>query len=163
MDLKQKLFVFFLIFIIVFPFFFSKKNLSITKQISLPNITIKNGEFVSYDPNLTKKGDFKYLSYFNDNNYIFDKAYVFLVDKNSSLNSKKIKYHNNYYLYDSIYKTPEYTYISPYAIYNDKTKILTAYKLKFFNKKVRGFATKMIDKNDILIAQNVDYIIKDKK
>jgi len=160
MDLKEKVFILFLIAVISFPFFFSKKEININKKTILPNISISNANFKSYNINLEKKGYFSKLDYFNQNNYTAYNLKMVFLDKNSTLYAKKMHYNKTYKFFHPIYINENYTYKAKNAIYNDKNKTLTAYDFQFFNQNIDGKGKKMIYKNDILIADNIDYIIK---
>ena len=160
MGLKEKLFILFLIGVIFFPFFFSKKEIKIEKKIKLPYIELKNGFFKTYDEILKENGNFKTLQYFNSKYYISKKLKIKFLDKNSSLFAKKLVFNGKYNFFDAKYITPTYTYLAKKAIYDDKTKILIAYNFKFFNEKIDGKGLEMIYKDDKIIADNIIYTIK---
>ena len=160
MGLKEKLFILFLIIVIVFPFFFSTKEIKIDKKIKLANIVIQNGKFMYYKKELQKTGSFDNLDYFSQNNYILDKMKIKFLDKNATLFSKKMIFNGVYNLYNMKYKTKDYTYLAKYAIHYEKEDKTVAYNFTFLNKKVDGKGEKMVYKNDILLADNITYIIK---
>lgn len=160
MDLKEKIFILFLIVAITFPFFFSKKEINIQKEIKLPNIVIKKANFKSYNKILEKNGNFETLNYFNQNNYTATNLKVNFLTKKSKLYAKKMEYNLVYNFFNATYINKDYTYKSKYAIYNDKNKTLTAYNFTFFNKNIDGKGEKMVYKNDILTAYNIVYNIK---
>jgi len=160
MGLKGNLFILFIIVIILFPFFFSKKEIKFKKEINLATFIIKDGKFKIYNKKVEKSGNFKNLNYYNNNNYLLDNAEIKFFDKNSSLKSKKIVYNGVYNLKDAIYKTIDYKYIAEKAIYDDKQDRLIAYNFEFFNQKIDGKGDKMIYQNNILKADNIKYNIK---
>ena len=160
MGIKEKTFVLFLIIVITFPFFFSKKNIQIEKKIKLPNITIKEGDFKSYNISLEKTGKFQKLDLYSQNNYITYNIKINFLKKHGTLYAKKMIYKNVYNFFNTTYITNDYTYKAKKAIYNEKNKILTAYNFKFFNKKIDGKGDKMVYKNDILTGYNIAYTIK---
>ena len=160
MGLKEKLFILFLIGIIFFPFFFSKKEIKIERNILLPYIEVKNGFFKTYNKILKKDGSFKELQYFNTKNYISKNLQIKFLDKNSTLFAEKLIFNGKYNFFDTKYITPTYTYLAKKAIYDDKTKILIAYNFTFFNDKIDGKGIEMIYKDDKIVADNIIYTIK---
>ena len=160
MGLKEKLFIFFLIGIIFFPFFFSKKEIKIEKKIKLPYVSLKNGNFKTYNTILKKDGEFEKLDFFNKNDYTSYNLKIKFLDKNSTLFTKQLIFNGKYNFFNVKYITPTYIYLAKKAIYDEKTKILTAYNFQFFNEKINGKGKKMVYKNDTIIADNIIYTIK---
>jgi hypothetical protein len=160
MDIKKLIFILSIFGIIVFPFLFSKKEITFQKSINLPNFAIKDAKFSIYKGPIQKKGEFK-------NGYIYNKAYVSeyitikFFDKNSTLQAKKLVYNQIYNFVDATYKTTEYTYIANKGSYDEQNNIFTSEKFRFFNQKIEGKGINLLYKNDILTADNILYIIKD--
>jgi len=160
MGLKEKLFILFLIIVIIFPFFFSTKEIKVDKKIKLANIIVKNGDFMYYKRELQKTGTFENLDYFSQNNYVVNKMVMKFLDKNATLFSKKMVFDGVYNFYNMKYKTQDYIYLAKYAIYYDKEDKTVAYNFRFYNQKIDGKGKKMVYKNDILLADNIIYTIK---
>ena len=160
MDLKEKLFAIFLVIVIVFPFFFQKKEIIVKNKISLPSMTLDNGNFKQYDTNLKKTGTFKHLDFYNNNYYKTNNLTIHFLDKNSTLITKKLIYKKIYNLFNVKYITNQYTYVAKKAIYDDKINKAIAYNFHFYNDKIIGYGKIMIYKNNIITANNIKYIFK---
>jgi len=160
MGIKEILFAFFLIIAISTPFFFKKKEINTVNKINLPNIEIEQGNFKKFTLNLDKKGTFVKLDYINNNDYIVYNLIMHIIDKNSTLKSKKLHFHNVYNFYKMSYITDSYIYNANKSIYNPNTKIALANYFSFFNKRIDGKGKNMAYKNDIITANNIHYIIK---
>jgi hypothetical protein len=160
MGIKEILFAIFLLIAISIPFFFKQKNINLNNKINLPNIEIKEGNFKKLTLELEKKGTFSKIYYINNNNYTIYNLIINMIDKNSTLISKKVHFNGLYHFYKVSYITKNYIYNANKAIYNPKTKITTSDKFSFFNEKVNGKGKNMVYKDDIITANNIDYIIK---
>ena len=160
MGIKEILFILFLIISISVTLFFKQKNIEVNYRINLPNIQVENGTFKKFTTHLEENGTFRKLDFFSNNNYLIYNLNMNILSKNSNLKSEKLHFNGVYNFYNAIYKTSEYTYKSSYSIHNPKTKITTSEKFTFFNKKINGKGKNMVYKNDIITANNIDYIIK---
>ena len=160
MGLKEVLFSIFLIIAIIIPLFFKQKEISIIHKINLPNIEITNGSFQKFTTKLEENGTFSKLDYISNNNYSAYNLITNIIDKNYILKTKKMHFENVYNFYNIKYITDNFTYQAKNAIYNPKTKVATAEYFTFFNKKIDGKGKNMVYKNDIITANDIDYIIK---
>jgi len=134
MDIKESLFLFFLILSVSVPFFFKKENIkNITNRISLPDVVVINGKFAEFNPKLVKEGHFKKLSYFNNNNFNVDSVFVKFNEENltSTITAKKMVYNGVFNFFDLIYQTNSFKYYSKNTIYDDKNGIITAKNIQF--------------------------------
>ena len=160
MGLKENLFIFFLVAVIIFPFFFNKKEIRIEKEITLPYIVIENGSFKKFIPILQREGNFKRLDYFSQKNFLAQDIHLNFLDKNSSFSAKELLYDGIYKFQKAKYITDKYTYLAQHGIYTDKNDSLIAYNFKLFNEKIDAKGHKMVYQNKILKADDIKYIIK---
>ena len=160
MGIKINLFLFFLVCVIIFPFFFSKIEISFKIEINLPNFVVESGKFSTYEVNITKKGKFSHLDFYNLKNYVAKDVEVEFFDRNSILKSKEIVYNGKYNFLDAKYTTKDYKYLAKSGIYDDKINKLIAYNFRFFNEKVEGRGKRMDYKDKVVKADNIFYVIK---
>jgi len=161
MGIKEKIFVGILIFFILIPFFFKEKYLKIEKsKTNLPSIVIENGNFKKFEKNLLEKGVFSKLDYITDNNYIIYDLNMTIMKKSDIMLADKVHFNKIYNFFNFTYITKDYIYKSNKLKYNQITKVANSDYFKFFNKKIDGRGENMVYKNDIITANNIDYIIK---
>jgi hypothetical protein len=136
MDLKQLFFLSFLLFVILFPFFFSKKEVKIAESIELPNFESQSGKFEIFKDKILKEGSFSNASLYNDKNITADRLYIYSFEDNSTFFAVL----NYYYLLE---------------------KKLVSYDFNFSTPKIVGKGEKLSYKDKVVKADKILYIIKD--
>jgi hypothetical protein len=157
------IFLLMIIFIMIFPIFFSNKihkNLS-KKKANKPLIEIVEGRYKKYNKILEINGSFS-KAYIFKNFYQFDNLYAnnlikkekyfakWALRKNNLIKAKSVKYLNK-----------DYTVEAKRGIYYENKKFLKGWDFNFSSNKARGKGKYFeIDKNKNIYAKNVIYYIK---
>ena len=170
MGLKEILFSLFILGATIFPLFFNIQKSQNRVEKSLPDIKIENGTFHEFSPILSKKGDFKEVSYYvNNNSYLITK-FNFLTknekkDEWVKLSSNKAEVKNNliYFKTRAFYFSKDYNFSADNAIYNIKQKSLKGNNFKLFSKSFYGTGDSLVYLDNKIKASNIKYIIKDDK
>ncbi len=161
---KIVLFVLILIVILIYPIYENSKISVISDNNvskNLPLVKFFKGEFFSYEPILSKEGNFKVLEVYKNKYLLFDMN-VFNILKKEHFSSKQGYLKNNIlHLIAFRYKNDKYSFFSDEVFYNLKTKNIKGDN--FFLTSVDYNATGrkfFIDSKRDIKANNISFYLK---
>jgi hypothetical protein len=168
MGLKESLFVFFIVSIIIFPIFFSIEKNKNRESKELPDIRVVDGYFKEYSPSLSKYGDFNVLYYYfnNDSYLIYEVDFFNKKEKNEwvEIKSKNVKLKDDLAFFNSraFYFSKDQNLSGNNVIYNVKKETLQGNDFELISNKFKGVGSSFVYNNNIE-ANDIKYIIKDDK
>ncbi|MEO1928173.1 MAG: hypothetical protein ABGX26_05735 [Nautiliaceae bacterium] len=160
----KKFFFFLFIFVVsVYPIVVGSENYveKKKKEIILPEVEIKKGNYFLYKEILEKNGSFSSLKKFDSKYVVYNLVVDDLIKKAFYKAKKTLFFKEKIVGFDVYYKDEALELISDKAIYDKTTKELKGEGFKLFNKDIRGYGSSfVIDKNKNIFAKNVTYFIK---
>ncbi len=164
---KLVLFTIILIIILLFPIYENSKifipiEKNLKKEIALA--IISKGTFSVYDINLSKRGKFDTFFIYK-NRYIVNELNVDDIEKNESYFAKKAILKNKILTaFNFNYRSPKYSFVSDFVIYNLKTKNIRGRQFFLYSDEYNSTGKKFfIDSKRDISAENISFYLKVKK